>query len=201
MLEVVSLLIVLVMSLIITRVATVALALTGMTHEAARFQARSALTGAGFTTHESERVVNHPVRRRIIMALMLMGNTGLVLGASLMVILLAGDGHGLAQRWQQVTLLLGGLLALYAAARSTWLERWILPRAAAGGPGPARRGAGAAYSLGPAPTGRSASDSTRTICIPYSMSRASCTTQRLYARWMDSQGASTRSQRRPWESR
>lgn len=123
MFEVISLLVVLVMSLIITRVATVALALTGMSHEAARFQARSALTGAGFTTSESERVVNHPVRRRIIMSLMLIGNTGLVLGASLMVILLAGDGQGLGRRWHQVALLLGGLLALYTIARSAWLER------------------------------------------------------------------------------
>lgn len=94
-----------------------------MNQEAARFQARPALTGAGFTTTESERVVNHPVRRRIIMVLMLLGNTGLVLGASLMVILLAGGGDGLAQRWQQVALLLGGLFALYVAARSAWLER------------------------------------------------------------------------------
>lgn len=122
MFEVVSLLVVLVMSLIITRVATVALALTGMSQEAARFQARSALTGSGFTTNESERVVNHPVRRRIIMSLMLIGNTGLVLGASLMVILLGG-GNGLPDRWQQVALLLGGLLVLYVVARSKLLER------------------------------------------------------------------------------
>lgn len=57
MVQVASLLIVLLMSLIITRVATVALTLTGMSYSAARFQARSALTGAGFTTNESERVV------------------------------------------------------------------------------------------------------------------------------------------------
>lgn len=123
MLEVISLLVVLVMSLIITRVATVALALTGMSQEAARFQARSALTGSGFTTTESERVVNHPLRRRIIMALMLLGNTGLVLGASLMVLFLAGEGGGLSERWQQVGLLLAGLLAFYLVARSAWLER------------------------------------------------------------------------------
>jgi len=122
--EVVSLLVVLVMSLIITRVATVALALTGMTPQAARFQARSALTGAGFTTSESERVVNHPVRRRIIMALMLIGNTGLVLAAALMVTLLAGGGEeGLARHVPQLVLLLAGLIALYVAARSAWLER------------------------------------------------------------------------------
>ncbi len=123
MLEVVSLLVVLVMSLIITRVATVALALTGMSQEAARFQARSALTGSGFTTTESERVVSHPLRRRIIMALMLLGNTGLVLGASLMVLFLGGERGGLPDRWQQVGLLLSGLLAFYLVARSAWLER------------------------------------------------------------------------------
>jgi hypothetical protein len=126
MLEVASLLVVLVMSLIITRVATVALTLTGMRQEAARFQARSALTGSGFTTTESERVVNHPVRRRVIMTLMLVGNTGLVLVASLMVVLLAGGQEsGLAARWQPMALLLAGLVALYAAARSAWLERMM----------------------------------------------------------------------------
>jgi hypothetical protein len=124
MVQVASLLIVLLMSLIITRVATVALTLTGMSYSAARFQARSALTGAGFTTNESERVVTHPLRRRIIMALMLIGNTGLVLGASLMVVLLLGNGeHGITARWQELLLLLGGLVVVYMIARSRWVER------------------------------------------------------------------------------
>jgi len=68
-----TVLVVAVISLLITRVATVAFVLTGMSQEAARFQARSALTGTGFTTTESESVVGHPVRRRIVMALMLLG--------------------------------------------------------------------------------------------------------------------------------
>jgi len=124
MIEVFSLLIVLMMSLIITRVATVALTLTGMSQPAARFQARSALTGAGFTTSESERVVNHPVRRRVIMSLMLIGNTGLVLGASLMVALfLGGREEGLATRWQELLMLLGGLVVIYLFASSRWVER------------------------------------------------------------------------------
>lgn len=123
MFEVASLLIVLLMSLIITRVATVALALTGMTQQAARFQARSALTGSGFTTSESERVVNHPVRRRIIMSLMLIGNTGLVLVASLLIVLLAGGEGGLSERSVEIGAALAGLLLLYVAARSAWLER------------------------------------------------------------------------------
>lgn len=123
MVEVISLLVVLVMSLIITRVATVALALTGMSHPVAQFQARSALTGAGFTTSESERVTSHPVRRRIIMSLMLIGNTGLVLGASLVILLLSRGESDLSDRLPAFGLLLGGLVALYLVARSVWVER------------------------------------------------------------------------------
>ncbi|MBD3334640.1 MAG: potassium transporter TrkA, partial [Candidatus Eisenbacteria bacterium] len=66
------------LSLVITRIATTALTLTGMSREAARFQARSAFTGTGFTTHEAEQVVGHPVRRRIIMLLMILRSAGLV---------------------------------------------------------------------------------------------------------------------------
>lgn len=70
--------IIVLISMIVGRVATTALTLTGMSREQARFQARSALTGAGFTTTESESIVGHPVRRRIIMTLMLVGSAGIV---------------------------------------------------------------------------------------------------------------------------
>jgi hypothetical protein len=54
------------LSLLVTRIATEALALTGLSRTSASFQARSAFTGSGFTTQESEAVVQHPVRRRIV---------------------------------------------------------------------------------------------------------------------------------------
>ena len=57
MIAIASLLLVLLLSLIILRVASEALILTGLSREAARFQARSAWTGTGFTTAESELVV------------------------------------------------------------------------------------------------------------------------------------------------
>lgn len=78
MLPIISLLIVISLSILLTRIATVALTLTGLSREAARFQARSALTGTGFTTAEAEKAVGHPVRRRIILFLMLLGNAGIV---------------------------------------------------------------------------------------------------------------------------
>src|SRR5204863_1437497 len=65
-------------SLLITRVGTTALVHTGLSREVARFQARSAFFGVGFTTSESESVVNHPVRRRIVLWLVLLGNAGIV---------------------------------------------------------------------------------------------------------------------------
>jgi len=73
-----SLLLVLVFSLLITRIATIALTYTGLSRQSAKFQARSAFTGVGFTTSESEKVVNHPVRRRILLLMMLVGNAGIV---------------------------------------------------------------------------------------------------------------------------
>lgn len=55
-----------------------ALIATGLPREVARFQARSALSGVGFTTTEAESIVGHPLRRRIVFWLMLVGNAGFV---------------------------------------------------------------------------------------------------------------------------
>jgi len=75
--RVAALLTVLALSLLITRLATVALTHTGMSTQAARFQARSAFTGTGLTTSEAEQVVRHPVRRRIVMTLMVLRSAAL----------------------------------------------------------------------------------------------------------------------------
>jgi hypothetical protein len=71
-------LLVIFLSLLIVRAASVALVLTGLDQRRAWFQALSAFTGTGFTTREAESVVNHVTRRRIISALMLVGNVGIV---------------------------------------------------------------------------------------------------------------------------
>src|SRR4051794_41975718 len=63
-----------------------------MSKHAARFQARSAFTGSGFTTRESESVVDHPVRRKVIMWLMLLGNAGVVAAAGSLIIGFRGAG-------------------------------------------------------------------------------------------------------------
>lgn len=116
-----SLLGVLAVSLLITRVATVVLVATGMSRESARFQARSALTGAGFTTTESEAVVAHPLRRRVVMQLMLVGNIGLVAVASTLIIGFRNDAAGAS--WMRAVELATGLILLVFLSRSPWVNR------------------------------------------------------------------------------
>ena len=73
-----SLLIVFAVSFFVVRLAAVALRLTGLPEQNARFQAMSALTGTGYTTTEAEMIVNYPIRRKIITWLMIFGNLGIV---------------------------------------------------------------------------------------------------------------------------
>lgn len=117
MVAIVSLLLVVTVSIVITRVATVALTLTGLSRESARFQARSAFTGAGFTTGESENVVGHPVRRRVVMSLMLLGNAGIVTVVSSLVLGFVNSDGG-APPATRLSVLAGGLVLLWLVARS-----------------------------------------------------------------------------------
>ncbi|MEA1964839.1 MAG: TrkA C-terminal domain-containing protein [Candidatus Aerophobetes bacterium] len=70
--------VVVLISVMIRKVATVALKLTGLDEQTASFQALSALTGTGFTTREAELMLSHPMRRKVISLLMIIGNVGLV---------------------------------------------------------------------------------------------------------------------------
>lgn len=128
MVALLSLLSVLVISILVVRVATVALTLTGLSQELARFQARSALTGAGFTTSESEKVVGHPVRRRIIMTLMLLGNAGIVTVVSSLILSFINRDPTLGftgTLWFRVAVLACGLSILWLIAHSRWIDRWM----------------------------------------------------------------------------
>src|SRR3954451_18264435 len=120
MVALITVLVIVVFSLLITRVATVALSLTGMSRESARFQARSALTGVGFTTSEAEDVVTHPVRRRIVGGLMLLGSAGLVTAVGSL-ILSFGGAHN-AQKTERALILVVGLFVLWLVSRSQWVD-------------------------------------------------------------------------------
>ena len=121
MIAITSLLVVVAIGLLVTRVATVILVATGMSHQDARFQARSAFTGTGFTTSDAESMVKHPIRRRVAMALMLMGNAGVVAAAGSLIL---GFRNGsMSHDWKSLAELVLGLLALLYVSRSRWVDR------------------------------------------------------------------------------
>jgi hypothetical protein len=124
MIAVISLLLILSISMIVTRVASVALVHTGMGREAARFQARSAFTGAGFTTSEAESVVNHPVRRRIVAWLMLAGNVGIVAAMSSLLLSFV-DMRGSQGAWLSLGVLVAGVMSLLLVSSSAWVDRYL----------------------------------------------------------------------------
>ncbi len=123
MLAIVSLLAIVTLSVVITRVATVMLTATGLSRDIARFQARSAFSGAGFTTNESESVVNHPVRRRIVLQLMLLGAAGVV--TSLTSLLLSFTDATEQQTALRLVVLFGGLVGLRLLAGSRLVDRLL----------------------------------------------------------------------------
>ena len=101
--------------------ATVLLEATGLERRKARFQALSALVGCGFTTGESESIVNHPRRRSIIFWLMVLGNTA-VLGLIVVLIIAAGAAERPSLFFFTA---LGGVMAALIIAGHLGLFRWI----------------------------------------------------------------------------
>ena len=89
------------LSTIIVRIASTIMRLTGLPDNVARFQSLSAMTGTGFTTRESELIVNYPIRRRVLMTLMIIGNLGLVSVVSTFVVTFSAMGPDRSSILQQ----------------------------------------------------------------------------------------------------
>lgn len=122
MIAAITLFIIVTLSALITRIAAIALAHTGLSTQTARFQARSAYTGAGFTTTESENIMNHPVRRKIIFHLMLIGNAGIVtVMSSLILTFVLPDT--LTSKLTGLLIVVVGMAALWWAIKSPIVDR------------------------------------------------------------------------------
>lgn len=78
MLELLIIALIFILLALITEVSATALKLTGLDIHTSRFQALSALTGTGFTTRETELIMQHKNRRYIIMFLMVIGPIGFI---------------------------------------------------------------------------------------------------------------------------
>ena len=110
-----ALVVIVLLSLLVVRLGSNALVLTGMSRSVARFQAASAFFGVGFTTSEAELVVKHPVRRRIILHLIIAGNIGLTsVMATLIVTIVVGAQDGISKTllWLGITVLTLLVMAL-----------------------------------------------------------------------------------------
>ena len=114
-----ALIIVLAMSLLVIRIATVALAFTGLSEELARFQTQSAFFGVGFTTKESESIVSHPVRRRIISALMILGHAVFATAVSALILSFIDKQDILAR----LLYIAAGVLILWIVFTREWVNR------------------------------------------------------------------------------
>lgn len=122
MIAAITLFLVVSLSALITKVAAIALIHTGLSTDIARFQARSAYTGAGFTTNESEKIMNHPVRRKIIFTLMLVGNAGIVtVMSSLILTFVLPDT--LATKLYGLLIVVVGMIIVWWAIKSKWVDR------------------------------------------------------------------------------
>ncbi|MEQ8859890.1 MAG: TrkA C-terminal domain-containing protein [Pseudomonadales bacterium] len=110
-------------SMLIVRGAAIALVMTGMSYEKAKFQALSAFSGTGFTTREAERVVGDARRRRIVSWLMILGNAGIVTVIVTTTSSFANaEGMGIGLN---ALVLVGGLAIILTLARhAPWVRRW-----------------------------------------------------------------------------
>jgi Trk K+ transport system NAD-binding subunit len=115
-----TIIVIILVSLLVARVATAAFMLTGLSRDTSRFQARSALTGVGFTTSEAEMVVNHPVRRKIAMMLMLLGSAGLVTVIATLILSFANAQR--EQTFERLGLLIVVLGVMVLLSRSRFVE-------------------------------------------------------------------------------
>lgn len=120
-----SLFVLMSLSMVIVRVASVALRHTGLEEATARFQALSAISGTGFTTKEAESVVNYPVRRRIVTMLMVIGNLGVVTVMATVVVSFVNTQGNTGAVVAQLVWLVAVLGLLWFLILNKRAERWM----------------------------------------------------------------------------
>jgi hypothetical protein len=91
---------------------------TGLDRKIARFQVISMLTGTGFTTGESELIIDHPVRRRLGAFLILFGAFSLAVIISAISKLLSDSFYTI-----EIAYVAGGLLALLFVLKAPAIQR------------------------------------------------------------------------------
>lgn len=116
-------------SLLIVRVGAIALVMTGLSPQVARFQSRSAFFGVGFTTPEADKIMSNPVRREMVLTLMLLGNAGVITTVSSVVVSLVNvSEEGLfSQVWFRMLFLVIGVALLWTVTFSKVVDQLLSP--------------------------------------------------------------------------
>jgi len=125
MLALLSVIVIITISIIVNKIATAMLVNTGLSTHMARFQARSAFTGSGFTTFESEKVTRHPVRRRIIFHLMLLGNAGIVTVMASILLTFVNHNEKIIPWYYNIGIILGAIIILSILSSSNRIDTWL----------------------------------------------------------------------------
>ena len=119
-----SLLIIFALSLLVIRIGSVALEMTGLSPNVASFQATSAFSGAGYTTQEAEQAVTTAGRRRVVKALIRLGSVGLLGAISTLVLSFTQSG---GDNLLSAAYILGGVGVIVLLAQSRWFNRLLTP--------------------------------------------------------------------------
>ena len=122
MIAAITLFLVVSLSALITKIATIALVHTGLSTDSAKFQSRSAYTGVGFSTTESEKIMDHPVRRKIIFNLMIIGNAGIVTVMSSLILTFVLP-ETLASKLYGLIIVVVGMVIIWFAINSKWIDK------------------------------------------------------------------------------
>ena len=116
--------------IVIADIITIFFRLAGMTEEKARFQVISLLTNSGFTTQESEAVVNSKIRRRLATATMIFGYafTVTILSAMFNIFISMSDSE-ITSVFVEVPLLILSIFIFHKLRKSPqikrFFDRWI----------------------------------------------------------------------------
>lgn len=124
MYPVLSLLVIFALSLLIIRIGSVALRMTGLSPDVASFQATSAFSGAGYTTEEAERAVETAGRRTVVKALIRLGSVGLISAVASLIVSFTDSG---GENFHSLVYVVGGATAIVLVARSSWFNRLVTP--------------------------------------------------------------------------
>lgn len=124
MISVMSLLLVIALSMLVIKIGSIALLMTGLSEEVAKFQSLSAFSGTGFTTTESESILKVPIRRKIISVLIRLGSVGVVTSISTLLLSFLGAGAATTER---LLVLAVGVVVLLLLARNKTFNRLLNP--------------------------------------------------------------------------